>query len=108
MSYDYTTWNQGWYATASEDERAEFRDWMRGVLRNERVNVCFTKTDGTERWLHCTLHPELVPLVEKTEAPQRKISEAAQSVWDIDKQAWRSFRWESIREFSFNLGDLHV
>lgn len=108
MSYDYGTWNGGWYATATEDQRAEFRDWMRAVLRNERVNIRFIKADGTERWLHCTLHPALMPMAESTDPALRRPSETAQSVWDIDKQAWRSFRWDSIREFSFNLGDLYV
>ena len=101
-------WKPGWYASASADEQRSFREWFQGVLRNERVNVCFTKADGTERWLHCTLHPELIPVVEKTDAPQRKVSESAQSVWDIDKQEWRSFRWDRVKEFSFNLGELHV
>lgn len=108
MSFDVNQWNPGWYASASEEERAIFREWFIGVLRNERVNVCFTKVDGTERWLHCTLHPEHVPLVESKDAPQRKLSGTSQSVWDIDAQGWRSFRWDSVKEFSFNLGDLHV
>ncbi len=103
-----TVWNTSWYDAATEEERANFRSWFQGVLRNERVNVCFIKADGTERWMHCTLHPELVPVAEKTDAPQRKVSDAAQSVWDLEAQAWRSFRWDRIRQFSFSLGDLHV
>ena len=101
-------WNPNWYAQASTEDQAGFREWLRGVLRTERVNVCFTKADGTERWLHCTLHPELIPIVENKDAPQRKTSESAQSVWDIEAQAWRSFRWDRVKEFSFNLGELHV
>lgn len=110
MSYDYTAWDRGWYATASEDQRNQFKDWLRGVIRNERVNVCFTKADGTERWLHCSLHPDLIPAdkLQKEEASPRKRSDEAMVVWDLDKQDWRSFRFDSIREFSFNLGDLHV
>jgi hypothetical protein len=100
-------WTPNWYSTASDEEQTNFREWFRGVLRSERVNVCFTKADGSERWLHCTLHPDLIPVVESAETPQRKTSEAAQSVWDLDKRAWRSFRWDSIQQFSFSLGDLH-
>lgn len=103
-------WNAGWYATASEEQQAEFREWFRGVLRNERVNICFTKADGSERWLHGSLHEDLIPAdkLVKSETSTRKKSEEAQVVWDIDKQDWRSFRWDSVKEFSFNLGDLHV
>jgi hypothetical protein len=103
-------WNAGWYAQASDEDRAGFREWFRGVLRNERVNVCFTKADGTERWMHCTLHPDLIPASELRDDDGSTVrrSEQAQSVWDIEKQAWRSFRWDTIKEFSFNLGELHV
>lgn len=110
MSYDFTTWTNSWYATASEADRQLFREWLTSVIRNERVNVCFTKADGTERWLHCSLHPELVPAdkLQTESATPRKRSEEALSVWDLEKQDWRSFRFDSIKEFSFNLGELHV
>jgi hypothetical protein len=110
MGYDYGSWRGTWYAQADEQERELFRTWMQDILKNERVNICFTKADGTERWLHCSLHPDLIPAekLQKEEASTRKRSIEAQSVWDIDKNDWRSFRWDSVREFSFNLGDLHV
>ena len=104
------SWNANWYAQASESDQAGFREWFRDVLRTERVNVCFTKADGTERWLHCSLHPDLIPAgqLHEDDGSGKKRSEEAQSVWDIDKQAWRSFRWDRVKEFSFNLGELHV
>jgi hypothetical protein len=104
------SWTPNWYARASEGDQAGFREWFRGVLRTERVNICFIKSDGTERWLHGSLHPDLIPedKLQKEEASTRKRSEEAQIVWDIDKQDWRSFRWDSIKEFSFSLGELHV
>ena len=109
MSFDESKWNRTWYSQASEDERKQFKDWIRAIIINERVNVCFTKADGSERWLHCSLHPELIPAekLQKEEANPRKRSEEAMVVWDIDKQDWRSFRYDSIKEFSFNLGELH-
>ena len=110
MGYDYGSWRGTWYAQADEKERELFREWMQSILKTERVNICFTKADGTERWLHCSLHPDLIPAekLQKEEASTRKRSTEAQSVWDIDKNDWRSFRWDSIKEFSFNLGELHV
>jgi hypothetical protein len=110
MSYDFTTWQSSWYATASDADREVFKDWLRGVIRTERVNIRFTKADGTDRWLHCSLHPELIPAdkLQKEETSTRKQSTEALAVWDLEKQDWRSFRFDSVKEFSFNLGDLHV
>ena len=95
-------------AEIDDNLEKKIHGWLKGVLATTPATITFTKVDGTERWLHCTLHPEHVPLVENKEAPQRKLSGTTQSVWDIDAQGWRSFRWDSVREFSFNLGDLHV
>jgi hypothetical protein len=110
MSYDFSTWHDGWYATASEADRKLFREWLTNVIRTERVNINFVKADGTERWLHCSLHPDLIPAdkLQKEEAAPRKRSEDALSVWDLEKQDWRSFRFDRVKQFSFNLGDLHV
>lgn len=110
MKFELQNWNGTWYGQADEAERAEFREWFHGVMRNERVNVCFVKADGTDRWMHCSLHPDLIPAdkLQKEEANPRKRSEEAMVVWDLDKQDWRSFRYDRIREFSFNLGELHV
>lgn len=103
-----SNWTTTWYSTASEAERTEFRNWMVGVLKNERVNICFTKKDGTERWLHCTLHSDYLPVQEQGTQSVEKSNTESQSVWDIDAAGWRAFRWDSIREFSFNLGELHL
>lgn len=107
---DLKNWSKTWYSQANEEDRKLFREWLTGIIRSERVNVCFTKADGSERWLHCSLHPELLPAKEQQAVSEstRKRSEEALSVWDLDKQAWRSFRFDSVKEFSFNLGDLHV
>lgn len=98
-----------WYKTADEQSKGLFRELVTAAIRRERVNICFTKTDGTERWLHCTLHPELIPAekLQKEESSTRTKSVEAQVVWDIDKQDWRSFRWDTVKEFSWGLGDLH-
>jgi hypothetical protein len=101
-------WNSSWYNSADEAQRAEFRDWFKTLLREQRVNVSFIKADGTERHMHCTLHADLIvgPYVEA--GATRKTSDEAQSVWDLEAGAWRSFRWDRMQSFSFNLGELHV
>jgi len=106
--FKMNNWSPNWYKSADEKEQAEFREWFRGVLINERVTLTFVKADGTDRVMQCSLHPDLIPdEVLQYEASKRKRSEEAQSVWDIEKQAWRSFRFDSVKEFSFTLGALH-
>jgi hypothetical protein len=110
VNFEFNNWSGNWYGQADAAERQAFREWFHGVVRSERVNVSFVKADGTLRHMHCSLHPELIPAekLQKEEANPRKRSEEALVVWDLDKQDWRSFRFDSIREFSFNLGELHV
>lgn len=58
------------------------------------VSVTFKKLDGTERVMHCTTNPELIGI--KTFSRNKAGNEVAQSVWDLEKDAWRSFRWDSV------------
>jgi len=67
-------------------------------LHKGPLKVTFTKKDGTERVMNCTLVDTFIepnPSGLKA-APGRKKSEAAMPVWDIDAKAWRAFRWDSI------------
>jgi hypothetical protein len=61
------------------------------------VNVTFTKTDGSERIMKCTLNETLVPQTEKKESGKSKTpNPEVCPVWDLELEAWRSFRWDSI------------
>ena len=102
-------WNKNWYETASIDDRLMFRSWLKSILKTQRMNVAFKKADGSTRHLHCSLHPELLPEIVVTENTNiKKENTEVLAVYDLDKQAWRSFRLDSIQDFSFNLGSLHV
>lgn len=72
---------------------------------NGGVFVEFTKVDGTVRKMLCTLAENLIPedarpkLVEDTVIKQEDASAPAPTtcrVYDLEKQAWRSFRLDSI------------
>lgn len=89
--------------------KVDFRDpknfeWLVGVLQTEeKVEVKFTKTDGTERVMNCTLKEGFItPSEKKTEKP-KKVNENVLPVFDIDKKEWRSFRLDSILSISFNI-----
>jgi WYL_2, Sm-like SH3 beta-barrel fold len=66
------------------------------MLQSSIVNVKFTKTDGSEREMKCTLMDDLIKPHEKKTDREKKINENVVSVWDVDKEGWRSFRFDSI------------
>jgi hypothetical protein len=64
--------------------------------------VTFTKVDGTERSMPCTLDPALLPavdLIESQEKPvPRKLNIDTLRVFVTDIQEWRSFRIENLKK----------
>ena len=78
-----------------------FHTWIEGVLKTTIATVTFTKKDGTERVMKCTLEPSLViheskSIVEGVEKKERKQSDDAMAVYDLENNAWKSFRWASV------------
>jgi WYL_2, Sm-like SH3 beta-barrel fold len=72
------------------------------MLRNNIVTVTFTKVNGDERVMQCTLLPEYVPNAP-TNNGQVLLQESeskAVSVWDVQASAWRSFRVDSVKSIS--------
>ena len=93
----------GWYGTASDDERAAFRKWLKGILHDMDVRITFKKKDGTERQMHCTLKDDVLPIYEKKTDNVRDESVEVCPVFDLDKQQYRSFRFDSILKIEFAL-----
>jgi hypothetical protein len=92
--------------TLSETDLKIFKKWLKGHLALGPTTVIFTKKDGTERVMNCTTNPELVPLVEvkeSVEKKERKVNEDVMPVYDLEVKAWKSFRWDSIKQVSFTL-----
>ena len=72
------------------------------MLRNNIVTVTFTKVNGEERTIKCTLMAEYVPNAP-TNNGQVLLQESeskAVSVWDTEMNGWRSFRVDSIKSIS--------
>ena len=67
---------------------------LKELLRHESLLVTFTKKDGTERKIYCTLSESNTPKKEATSS--RVISATSLPVYDLEKGEWRSFRWDSI------------
>lgn len=72
---------------------------LRKRLRNENLLVTFTKKDGTQRTMRCTLAADSIPTeAEPKEKSSRAVPSTSLAVYDLDKKEWRSFRWDSILE----------
>jgi hypothetical protein len=76
------------------------RDGIRRLLQHSVIAVTFQKTDGTERVMNCTLNPELIPATVNENTSTRKVNPDVCPVWDTDIQAWRSFRWDSLKNIA--------
>ena len=74
------------------------KDTLKEQLKNNILLVTFRKTDDTIRDMKCTLMESYLPKVEITETTEKtkKGNPNIVSVWDLDKNSWRSFRLDSI------------
>ena len=71
------------------------REDLISILQNSVAIVTFVKKNGELRKMKCTLKEEVLPdLVGTT----RKRNYDVLPVWDLEKNAWRSFRLDSIEE----------
>ncbi len=75
------------------------KETLKSELQSFVAKITFTKADGSNREMTCTLKPSLLPEVKLVEAHvPRKQNDDVLAVWDLDNNAWRSFRLDSIIE----------
>lgn len=77
-------------------------DEMKDFLQNSVSNVTFTKKNGDERIMKCTLMPEHLPpaeVKENTEKTEKAVNTDVLAVWDLEAEGWRSFRLDSVKNF---------
>lgn len=83
-----------------------FSKWLKGVIYTAGATVTFTKKDGTERVMKCTLQPDLLPVQEiKEDAKPRKTSDSTMAVYDLDANSWRSFTIRSVKRVEFAISE---
>lgn len=75
------------------------------TLHETICKVTFTKTNGEERIMYCTLNESMIPKSEETSEAKRtkKENPDVQPVYDVKAAGWRSFRWDSVKEFTSEL-----
>jgi hypothetical protein len=88
------------WLTSTVEQRQEYRLWVLEQLRARVVTVNFTKADGTNRTMNCTLLADYLP---DTSYDNNEIDESESNasletvaVWDTDISAWRSFRFDRL------------
>lgn len=75
------------------------------ALRNHVVQVQFLKADGSVRVMEATLKSDLLPVKDTTDLSTSEILNTFK-VWDVEKQAWRSFRMDRLQNWQvLNPGD---
>lgn len=74
----------------------EFVDYLRGYLSESTITVTFTKKDGTSRVMKCTKQSDLIPADKQPKGTGATPTGDAVSVFDLDKQEWRSFNTGNI------------
>lgn len=78
------------------------RDILIKILKDNYVKVIFTKRDGTERTMICTLISNVIEKLfppSDNDKPKRQSSLETIVCIDVEKQEWRSFRLDSIISF---------
>jgi hypothetical protein len=93
--------------TYTEEDLDKIKSYVKGLLIDENVpevRVTFTKKDGSERILRCTLAESRIPEDKRPKEKKDTLSsDEAIRVFDVEKQDWRSFRWDSVKSFGFSL-----
>lgn len=85
-----------------DNDIAVFRGWLKGVLTVQPATITFTKKDGTERVMNCTLRGDMLPVVEiKEDKTPRKQNDNILSVYDLDAKGWRSFTVNAVKRVQF-------
>lgn len=96
----------------TDKEFEAFKTFTLGLLHDSATKdlcVTFTKKDGTERSMQCTLIEGKIPsdkLPKSKEADSEVVSNGSGStvrVFDTEKSEWRSFRWDTVTKLEFTL-----
>lgn len=99
------------YQEGSDSEKAVIRDWVKSLLQKGEITVTFTKADGTDREMICSLHPDLLPPtpaqpvdgVVRESKERKKPDEHSLRVFDLEKKEWRSFRFDRLKKVTATL-----
>ena len=110
------------YQEADEEGKTQLRSWVKQLLGNSIVTVQFVKSDGTVRDMRCTLSGAHIPPAPPKPVPTEIVGSSTvnidgldtlketksrkepdpvtQRVYDLDQNAWRSFRYDRLQKIT--------
>ena len=102
------------YQEGDDQVKQQIREWVRGLLQQSAITVTFVKADGTIRDMLCTLDGSRIPvapakplsvdgLVRESRKPRKEPDPHSIRVFDLDKQEWRSFRFDRLKKVTATL-----
>jgi hypothetical protein len=102
------------YQEADDANKAIIRDWIKSLLQKSTITVTFTKADGTVRDMNCTLNWDFIPtsaikptpvdgIVKESRKPRKEPDPHSLRVFDLEKQEWRSFRFDRLKKITAEL-----
>lgn len=82
-------------------------DQVLSLLRNAKVDIVFTKADGSDRLMKATLMDVFMPgLNGSSESNAQDNTSSTLIVWDLDEQAFRSFKISSLKSIRIGCVDV--
>jgi len=104
------------YQQADDANKAIIRDWIKSLLQKSEITVTFVKADGTDREMLCTLNWDNIPstaitsssspvdgIVKESKKPRKEPDPHSLRVFDVEKQEWRSFRFDRLKKITAEL-----
>ena len=83
--------------------RPPVKENFRLLLRKTVATVTFTKKDGSERIMKCSLLDEHIGDYDfKTEGNGRPENESVIAVWDVENDGWRSITLANIIKIEYD------
>ena len=77
------------------------KEKLKDILKQNVVSISFKKVDGSDRKMLCSLKEDILPAVEAKQPTKKKPeNENVLPVWDLEKNAFRSFRIDSLTDYS--------
>lgn len=67
----------------------------------EDLRITFTKADGSDREMLCTINEAAIPADKHPKGTGRAASEGIQRVYDLEVGEWRSFKWSNVKRVVF-------
>jgi len=115
MSYNIQGVISEWYAQQTPEVQSDFRTWLITELNAGPLRIKFEKADSSIREMYCTLQEGVIPdvgiseevftdsLKEDTDIAAvveeaKRVPAAPLVVWDLEQNAWRSFRLDRLKE----------